>query len=229
MRKSDSLINQSVHQRNGVSSDNITNNLNFHSISAGSPYSPTALHLYLIYKQILPCTCVIWGPNNNTQGVSSIISLSKAALAQRHRMSPTMLRATIKVMFYIYSYCDLHSDNTTLYFSHWTTGDSTIFWNTGTDLTCNNTVSWPRTLTFELPCTAIEGQTPNTWVETVHIPGWGNLTATWKRLHLLFIQKQNMDAAALVTNTYSSHLHDSKNIARTHGKSQLNIIGVTIS
>jgi len=83
-------------------------------------------------------------------------------------------------MFYTYSYCDLHTHNTMLYFCQWITGGSTILRNTGTHLTRNNIVSWPRTLQYKLPWSAIKGETPNTWKEIVHISGWGNLSATWK-------------------------------------------------
>lgn len=165
----DSLINQLVHQENGMFSNNIITELNFHGISAGSLYSPTVLPTYLIYKQILPWRCAIRGPNN-TQGVSFIISLRLAALAHRHKMSPAMLRAKIKEMLYTYSFCDLHSHNTMLYFCQWITGGSTILRNTGKHLTRNNTVSWPQNIMVRnYPRSAIRGKTPETWEEMVHI------------------------------------------------------------
>jgi hypothetical protein len=167
-----------------MSSNNTINNLNSHGRSAENLYSPTELQLYLIYKQILPWRCVTWGPNN-TQGVSFIVFLSMATLAHRHKTSPAMLRATTKVVFYIYSYCDLHSHINMLYFCQWITGGSMILRNTGTHLTRKNTVSWPRTLQYELPWSAIKGKTPNTWDEMVHTSGWGNSSATWEGWHLL--------------------------------------------
>jgi hypothetical protein len=87
----DSLISHSVHAQIGTSSINVTNNLPFQSIPAESNSSPTVLQINLIYKQIWPCRCVIWGPNNNTQGVSFIITLRMAAPAHRKLASTQTL------------------------------------------------------------------------------------------------------------------------------------------
>jgi hypothetical protein len=82
MFNGDSPINQSVHQKNEMSSSNIISNPNFHSISAESLYSSTVLHLYLItvlryvffvlFYVLFVCTCVL----NNCHRVATQLQLN---------------------------------------------------------------------------------------------------------------------------------------------------------